>query len=387
MSKIRILYLITSLDTLGSARALVNIATGLDSERFEVLFCHCDNRTEGTFQNVLRNRSIPSYGLNTTGPLDIRAIYRLVKILRKERVDIVHSRLHRADFYARLAGRLANVPLIVNNSCDIYSTHFTSWHKPWIGRLFYVADRLTLRLADRFVANSEGVKRDLIRNVGIPEHRVSRIYNGIDVHHYARDSRCRLSVRKRLGLKPSECVVGTVTNLNPNKGLEYLIQSARQVAARSPHVRFLVVGDGPDRHMLEAQRDKLGLEGVVRFLGRRGDVPDLLSGLDIFAFPSLFEGHPNAVIEAMAAGLPVVASDIPGNNELVKHGVTGYLVPARDSGALSEAITDLAGDHRSMRTLGDAGRQTVTAHLEIDEMVRQYREFYETYLRSQTGPR
>ena len=379
MNKIKILYLTTSLNTYGPARALFNIATRLDPDQFETVFCQCEPENKGPVRTALQAKSIPIYDLNTYGPFDIRALFRLVRILRAERVDILHSRLIRADFYGRLAGRLAGTPLIITNLCDIYTEHFQAWHGKWRGRILYELDRCTLPLAHVFVANANGVRDDLVDNVGVPAGKVTRIYNGVDTQLYVCQPEWRRLIRQQLAIPLEACLIGVVARLNPKKSLSYLIEATNQLYARFEKFRLLIVGDGPERVRLEAQVLACGLGEVVTFTGERIDIPELLSVMDIFAFPSLFEGHPNALLEAMAAGLPCVASNIPGNNEVIIDGVTGYLVPVRDADALANMIAVLVGDPALRRTFGDESRRSVSERFNLDVMARQYEALYKTH--------
>lgn len=381
MARMRILYLTTSLNTYGPARALMNIATHLDPERFEPIFCHCERPSvEGPVIDALRGHAIPIFALDTRGPFDIRALLRLTRILRAQRIDVLQSRLIRADFYGRLAGRLAGVPLVVTNLTDIYSAHFQSWHGSALGRLLAAVDRLTLPLTHAFVVNADGVKADLVTTVGVPAARVVRIYNGVDAQRYVSSPTARRAARQRLGIAEDDCVVGTVARLHQKKGQTYLIEAARQLRPIFPTMSFLIVGDGPERARLEAQAAAAGLGAALRFLGERADVPDLLAAMDIFAFPSLYEGHPNALLEAMAAGLPAVASDIPGNDEVVVEGSTGYLVPAHDAAALAQGIAALARDPALRQAHGAAGRQSVVARFSLAAVAGQYEQFYTSRL-------
>lgn len=378
MPKIRILYFTISLDTdcSGPARALVNIAVNLDPERFETCFCLCGNAKVGELQDILENKGIAIHHLNTRGPLDFRVVYRLIKMLKHCKPDIIHSRLTRADFYSRLAGRLTGRPIIINNICSIYSKHFVSKHGIWKGRMFNWMYRMTLGPADWFVVNADGVMSDLMDKADVPQQKLRRIHNAIDVGRYFRDASVRATIRQQLCLDVNDCVIGTVGRLHKKKGLEYLIAAAKQLVRDAPNVIFIIVGGGPERGNLEALVRVLGLEDHIRFLGERTDVPDLLSAMDIFCFPSELEGLPNAVMEAMAAGLPVVATDIPGNNELVVNGKSGYLTPVRDSMSLSCAILELINDRTRSVAFGQMGHKIMATRFGIGKMVREFEKFY-----------
>jgi glycosyltransferase involved in cell wall biosynthesis len=272
--------------------------------------------------------------------------------------------------------------LVLTNLCDIYSEHFKTWHGPGVGPWLYAIDRATLRLAHVFVANSDGVKADLVNQVGISADKITRIYNGVDAAVYARRPGARQRIRREIGLSAEQLVVGTVARLHYKKGLTFLIEAADRLRGRFPDMRFLIAGDGPERERLGLQVRALGLDAHITFLGERTDVPDLLAAMDVFAFPSLFEGHPNAVLEAMASELPVVASDIPGNNEIVRDGVNGYLVPAQDAAALAEKIALLAADPSRRQALGAAGRRHVAERFSIPAAARQFELLYTSYLAS-----
>ena len=173
--------------------------------------------------------------------------------------------------------------------------------------------------------------------------------------------------------------MGTVCRLVPLKHVDDLLRAAAVVRRDRPGLRLVVVGDGPQRAVLEAEAERLGLRGAARFLGERADIPELLAAMDVFVHPSESEGHPNAVLEAMASGLPVIAAAIPGVDELVRDGETGVLVPPGDPAELARAIgalldrPDLAGE------LGLAGQALIARQFDVTTMVWRFEEVYEQY--------
>ena len=176
-------------------------------------------------------------------------------------------------------------------------------------------------------------------------------------------------------------MVGSLGRLHPQKGFSDLLTAFAQVRQRIPSVRLFVAGDGELRDDLEAQARSLGMAAVVTFAGVRADVSEVLAALDVFVLPSLWEGMPNAVLEAMASGLPVVATAVGGTPEVVVDGVTGLLVPPQDPGALAQAIGHLLRDPDLRRRMGRAGRRRVEEHFDVRETVRQVESLYETLLR------
>ena len=352
-----------------------------------MVFCHCEvePQDEGPVYRVLRSQGIPIHALDASGPFDGRTVLRLGRLLRSEHVAIVHTRLIRADFYGRLAGRLSGVPVVINNFCGIYTEHFRAWHGERMGQILYAIDRMTLPMAHVIVANAEGVREDLVKNVGLSAGRVVRIYNGIDLTRYTPPVGARAEMRGALVLPTEAQIVGVVARLWYQKGINYLLEAMQLLVANGSTAVLLIVGDGPERANLEAQAASLNLGHRVIFFGERADVPELLAAVDVFVFPSLFEGLPNAVLEAMAACLPVVASDIPGNNEVVMDGVTGYLVPAKNPAALAERIACLLGDPQLRQAMGQAGHSSVAEHFSIQAAVRQYEALYLEQLALRTG--
>jgi glycosyltransferase involved in cell wall biosynthesis len=239
----------------------------------------------------------------------------------------------------------------------------------------YWLNRFTHPLADRVTCVSQQVADFVAREVGIPSEETVVIPNGVDLHRFDRLP-AKQEVRRTLGLPNDELLVGTVTRLNPVKRLDVLL---RAVAALEG-VHTVIVGDGPERRQLEAMADQLGLADRVHLVGHQQDVRPWLAALGVFVLSSDWEGMSNALLEAMAAGLPIVATAVGGVPEVVVDDATGLLVPPGDPNALAEAITRLLRDPDLRRTMGQAGRARVVQHFSIDETVRLTEELYTTLL-------
>ncbi|OGL15643.1 MAG: hypothetical protein A3K12_13570 [Candidatus Rokubacteria bacterium RIFCSPLOWO2_12_FULL_71_19] len=379
--KRRVLYLMVSLGNAGPAAQVAHLATGLDRERYEALVCCCDaaSTPAAPVLRRLRDHGVPVHRLEMRGPLDLRGLGRLVRLLHRERVDILHTRLPRANFYGKLAGRWARVPLVVSNISSMYSNHFRSLHGRIRGPLFRWLEETTAALSDVIVTNSDGVARDLAARRRAGRVPVLRIHNGVDSDRYKQARATGAATREELGIGSEHLVVGTVCRLVPLKHVDDLLRAAAVVRRDRPGLRLVVVGDGPQRAVLEAEAERLGLRGAARFLGERADIPELLAAMDVFVHPSESEGHPNAVLEAMASGLPVIAAAIPGVDELVRDGETGVLVPPGDPAELARAIgalldrPDLAGE------LGLAGQALIARQFDVTTMVWRFEEVYEQY--------
>jgi len=304
-------------------------------------------------------------------PGDFRAVRQLVSLLKHRRVTIVHAHGAKAGFVARIAGVLAGTPvriLTVHNS--IFYAEWPAFKK----RLFALADNLLARATSRIITVSEALRREYVAEERLKPALVVTIRNGVDPEEF-RIHEDRGSLRQRLGLPRRVPVVGTVARLAPQKGLNYLVQAAGLLPPpRRPF--FVVVGDGPLRAELERLVAATGVTQNFLFTGRRDDLPALLNAFDLFVLPSLYEGLGLALLEAMAAARPVVATAVGGIPEVVVDGETGILVPPRDAGALAAAIDRLLTDNELATRMGQAGRERVGKYFTVEKMARAVMALY-----------
>jgi glycosyltransferase involved in cell wall biosynthesis len=230
---------------------------------------------------------------------------------------------------------------------------------------------------DLVIANSEAVRQDVLHTEGMPAEKVIVIHNGLETDRYRqpRNSSLRQSVVAEAGP-----VAVVVANFIAYKGHRYFLEAWSRVVASHPHAVALLAGDGPERPACEAIANELGISRRVRFLGTRHDVPALLAAADLLVHPSLEEGFCNAIVEAMAAGLPVVATSVGGNPEAVVDGETGYLVPPRDAAALAEAITRVWSRADGGRAMGQAGSARARTEFDVGRMVSAYETVYANLL-------
>jgi glycosyltransferase involved in cell wall biosynthesis len=303
----------------------------------------------------------------------LRSQFRLLRHLAKIRPDVIHAYLPLTNFMGSLAGRLSGVPLVITSRRAL-GTH-QDRYKGW--RIF---DILSFRLSHLVTVNSHAVGQDtLIRDLGNPS-KLRVIYNGIDPTPFEAARANREAVHRALGvLLPMENVVISIANLIPYKGLPDLIEAAAIVTERMPAVKFLLVGeDRGIQKQLEAKAERLCISQKVVFLGQRLDIPDLLAAGDLLALSSHEEGFSNVILEAMASGLPVVATDVGGNREAVMDGITGWLVPPRDPDAMAERILDLLIDRGKAESWGRRGQDRVKEAFTIDRMVEAHMNLYQS---------
>jgi glycosyltransferase involved in cell wall biosynthesis len=244
------------------------------------------------------------------------------------------------------------------------------------------------RSMDLIVGNSRRVVRQLVEEEGVPETKTRLIYNGLDLARFSQ-LRDRNVVRSALDLDPDTFVMVIVANLIPYKGHADLLAALGHVKSQLPeNWALLIVGrDNGIGSVLAEQARELGIDGHVRFLGQRSDIPDLLGAADMGLLSSHEEGFSNAILEKMAAGLPVIATDVGGNSEAIVEGVTGLLVPPRDPEIFGAAIVKLRSDRALARRMGDAGKARVCKEFSIDRCVRQYEQLYEFLgLKLEAGP-
>jgi sugar transferase (PEP-CTERM/EpsH1 system associated) len=300
--------------------------------------------------------------------VDLRAMGRLVALLRRLRPDVVHSR-NWATFDAIPAAKLAGARAVVHgeHGRDISDPHGL---RPRRIRM----RRLVSPIVTRFVTVSVDLRRWLVGTVGIPEAKVVTILNGVNLDRFSDEGRAE--GRAALGLPADAVVVGTVGRLDPVKDQMGLLEAFAAMRDEAARAVLVLIGDGPCRADLAARAARPDLAGRVRLYGERPDVPRLLPGLDVFALPPLAEGIANTVLEAMASGLPVVATRTGGNPELVEDGVTGTLVPVANRHALAAALAAYFQDPHLRSAHGKAGRARAVAEFGLDRMVGRYRDLY-----------
>lgn len=337
-------------------------------ERWRFVFVCLDEL--GTLGEELRAEGFAVEVVGRSG-LDVGSAWRLGRLFGRHKVDLVQAHQYTPFFYALAARlmRLSGVPVL-------FTEH--GRHQPdYPRRKRMLFNRLALRRRDRVVAVGEAVRRALVANEGIPEGRIEVLYNGIDTDRFVPPSPGeRAAARRELGLSPDDLAVVQVARLDYLKDHPTAVRAVGRVARQRPGVRLLLVGEGPERDKIEAEVRRLGLEESVLFLGLRKDVGRLLGAADLFLLTSTSEGIPLTIIEAMAAGLPVVSTDVGGTAEVVVEGQTGSLAPARDDAALAGAILRLAGDPALRRRQGEAGRQRAKDRFSEQAMAERYDRAY-----------
>jgi glycosyltransferase involved in cell wall biosynthesis len=374
---LRILHVITRLPVGGAERLLVDIARGLDGRRFTSIVCCIQDR--GELAAELEAAGIAVFCLERMRGkrFDWRAIGELARLMREQRIDLVHSHLYHANLYARLAARRARVPAIAT----VHNTYVKSkLHRELLNRWL-------ARGSAKVIAVSEDVRKDLLAHDRIPADKIAVIHNGIDVSRVDTPL-SRAEARERLGLAGDVIALGCVARLEEQKGHRFLLEALALLndPRRGPaRFRAVLVGDGRLRAELEQRAAALGVRDSATFLGTRRDVAEILRALDICVMPSLWEGLSVAMLEAMAAGLPLVTSDVSGASQVVGDNEYGLKVPAADAAALAGAIAGLADAPERRRALGAAARERVLQHFSARAMLAELSRLYEEVSSSPDG--
>lgn len=378
----RVLQVITAFSSDAPAQSAAVLAKYLDRDRFEVRAVSLRSVREqaATAASDLAAAGIPHVSLGMRGFFDLPAVWRLWRLLRTWHPHIVHSHAFRADFWCGVVGRLAGVPLVVstirNHDTEILRTE----HPGLIGRGAAFLSRLATRMSHRVIAVSDGVAEYLVTAHGVPRDKVSVVRNGFDFTRLSADVDDRATVRARLGWGDSDVAIATLAILKARKGLSYLVEAAPGIIGTHPEARLVIAGDGPDRGLLETEIRERGVGNRVALLGYRSDPLALLNACDIFVLPSLFEGLPRSLLEAMALGKPVVVTDIGGSREVVTHGRSGFIVPPRDAARLESALSALVASEELRLAFGRAGRLTIEQQFDARATAAAHERIYDKYL-------
>jgi len=364
-------HLVHGLTVGGAERLALRMGEHLPFDEFRVSYLCLDEL--GTWGTELQRAGGAVHLLNRQPGFDWRCARRLAALLRRERIDLIHAHQYTPFFYALAARHLRSRPPILFTE---HGRWFPDFPRP--KRMLF--NRALLGRRDRVVGVGEAVRRALVENEGIPAARVGVIYNGVDLTPYRNPTRDRATIRHRvreeLGIPESALLLAQVARLDDLKDHATAVRAMARVVAALPQAMLLIVGDGPERTKIERLVAQLGIGQSVRLVGTRGDVPEILQAADLFLLSSKSEGIPLTVIEAMAARLPVVSTDVGGVGEIVVAGETGMLVPAGDVAALAAAAIDLLPDAARRARLGEQGFRRAIDKFDEARMHHDYRALY-----------
>jgi glycosyltransferase involved in cell wall biosynthesis len=358
------MQVVLSLSPGGTERLVIEICRHLGTT-VESVVCCLDQ--PGEWAAEVTKLNIPVIALSRKPGFHPSLALRLARVISEHDIDVVHCHHYSPYVYGLLAAALRPGVRLV------FTEH---------GRLSNAAPSLKRRLVNpllslwpgRVCAVSNDLKQFMVAE-GFPARRIEVVYNGIDPGERPRPGQCG-AAREALGIDQDAFVVGTVGRLDPVKNLAALLRAHAVVNARHPHAHLVVVGGGPEQPALEDEARRLGIAATVTFAGHRADVRFLMSGFDVYANCSTYEGVSLTILEAMATALPVVATRVGGNPEVVIDHETGLLVPGH-ARAIADAVLALAADPRRRHVMGEAGRWRVKRHFSLERMVEQYAGAYQ----------
>jgi sugar transferase (PEP-CTERM/EpsH1 system associated) len=367
-ARTHVAQVVRSLDTGGQEVMVARLVERLDPAHFRSTVISLQGG--GWLADQLASRGMSVLCLNAPEAWSPATIGRVAEILRRERVDVVHCHNRKAVLYGGLATFLAP------HSRLVYTKHGASH---WDGGPTALLGRLVMRRSRAIVAVSQDIERGVLDGNWADRNRLHTVLNGVDLTQFhARTDRA--SVRQAVGIPPQARVVGTVARLSPEKDQASLLAAFAKVAPAMPEARLVLVGGGPLRAALEAQARELRITERTHFLGERQDVAELLGAMDVFCLPSLTEGTSLTLLEAMATGLPVVATSVGGTPEVVAAGASGLLVEPGRPDLLADALQQVLHSESLAARFGEAGREIVRARYSMQSMVERYAGIYQRVL-------
>ncbi|MHC4123086.1 MAG: glycosyltransferase [Planctomycetota bacterium] len=356
------MQVVLSLDCGGLEKVSIGIASKLNSSKYRPSICCLDNA--GDLAEQAEKMGIKVIVAGRKPGIDFSLLPRLAKILKQEKIDIVHTHNPGALIYGTLAAKLAGIPVIVN------TRH---------GRAKRRVNGLIWNMNSAVIAISEDAKERLLKHNRLNSNKLKVIYNGVETKHFRNVVNAKTK-KQLLNIDKSRLVIGTVSRLSEEKDQLILIDSLARVSQVFDNVVLVFVGDGPLRSKLKKHAEKTGVKNKVIFLGFRKDVAKIINTFDIFTLSSLMEGVSVSLLEAMAAGKPVVVTNVGGNPEVVVDGETGFLIPPKNPDKTAEAMIKLLKNPELAKRMGNAGRKRVEEKFSLDKMVKGYKELYDHYL-------
>lgn len=375
--KTKILYLTTTSQLSGAEKMLYELASRLDKEKYAVMVCTIIDDLGGQLLDRLRKKEIKTACLKLNRKWKVWRVFKLIKIIKGFNPDILQSFLFFDNILGRIFGRFLGVSVIISGQRNVES------YRSGLRNFF---DKVTLPLADCVVSNTRAGKKILIRRERVAEEKVKVIYNGISISkEIEKNSKPEiLNSKQILNSKSQIQKIGFVGSLTKQKGLSYLMEAVAQL--KDEKIQLIIIGDGKEKEKLKNQAKRLGIDSLVFFAGRKENAWQYMKAFDLFILPSLWEGMPNVILEAMSQKVPVVASKVGGVPELIEDRETGFLVKPKNSKALADKIKYVLNLSQEERTaIGERAKKVVMERFSFEKMVGKYQELYETCLTAKMG--
>lgn len=361
----RILHLIQTSGPGGAEKLVLSLAQNVNDNYTSVVGL----LKKGWLCTQLQRQGIQTEIVPSGGRFDLTLVLNLKNLIRKEKIDIIHSHLLDMNFYSSLAARFAGVPHICTEHGDIHHV------SKKINLNTYAKIIILSRLSNKIIFVSQFTKDRFLDLAKLNPQKSAVIYNGINQKEYTSTADIKKK-KDELGIKEDELIIGNVANLYPVKGHIYLLKAAKTVMKEFPNVKFIIVGKGGLGEELKNKADLFGIRSRVKFLGFREDVKELLTIMDIFTLASLSEGLPLSLIEAMASKVPIIATRVGGIPEVIEDGISGFLVPPADPDRLATAILHLLKNKNLMVSFAEKSYQRFIKQFTEETMISQYLNLY-----------
>jgi len=367
--KIKILMLIDEAKIGGGQQHLLWLVQKIDKSKFKIEVACEEN---GYLVDELRKNNIKVHRLDISNSLSVKSFISTYLLLKKVSADIIHTHGGTAGFYGRLASIINYKGVVVHT---YHGIHYLNFDKKILGRLYKFIDRFLLRFTDCTICVAQkdfeiGLKEGIVKK----ENSIV-IHNGVDVEKFSLTNK-NSDFKINLKNENDSIIIGSVGRLHYQKGYEYLIDGSKSVLEKFPNVKFVLIGDGELRGSLESLAKKNGVYNSYSFMGNQKDIPELLAQMDIFVLPSLWEGLPLVILEAMAAKKPIVATEVNGTVEIIESGKDGILVPPKNSTALSLALIRLLEDNEFCKVIASNAYEKVVRDFNISNMINETENLY-----------
>lgn len=371
MSKINLLHIISTLEIGGAEKQVVTLLKHLDKEKYRIILC-C-RHSGGPLEKEIKNEDVEIVILRMRLRYIFFAMFKLIRLMKKEKIQIVHTHLYSDHLWGRIAARIAGVPVIVTTEHG---------RGMWKEKRHLFFERIANRFTDMRIAVSEDIRQIRIQREHTPQEKVITIPNAINEDDFIVSDYVRSDKRKELGINSDYLVIGTVARFDPDKALDILLEAASLIAKSINNVKLILVGDGPLRKNLEDHAARLKIADKVIFTGPRTDIAELLSIMDVYVNSSIREGIPVSLLEAMAAKKAVVATNVGGNAEVINDESCGLIVAPNDINALVKGIISLLNDKALREILGLKARGRIQECFSVKSQVRKIESLYEKILMS-----
>ncbi len=364
--KTKILHLITSLEVGGVQHGLLLGLPHIDKKRYEHAICSITNKMP--MANEFKKKNINVFTLNINSKTDFLYSFRLRNIIKTYKPDIIHTYLIHANILGRIIGKTSNIKVII---CSERTIGQANWYERFL-------TKITNPLANIVEVNSKKGKYSINKNLKVPNEKIKVIYSGIDMKKY-QISKSKTEIKKSLNINGSKKIILCVGRLRKVKGINFGIETFCEIQKTMKNTIFLIAGEGEEKKQLEEQTKMLSLGKQIKFLGARKDLPEIFSISDVIIMPSITEGFPRIAIESMAAGKPIVANNVGGTSEAIKHKYNGVLVPSKKPKIMAKWVIKILEDKKLANKLGENGKKLVSEKFTLEKYIKKVEMMYSKY--------